>query len=113
MARELEAGENGDGEFLWCSLLLSGISLLSPATRMVDICLEAGLTMFDSADIYSNGLAEEILGAAIKGRRDKVIISTKTSSDRAEIDVLGVQSRSGAKKSRPKPASGEPSALKR
>ncbi len=47
------------------------------ATRLVDICLEAGLTMFDSADVYSNGAAEEILGQAIRGRRDQVIISTK------------------------------------
>lgn len=47
------------------------------ATRVVDLCLEAGLTLFDSADIYSAGQAEEILGQAIKGRRDKVIISTK------------------------------------
>ncbi len=47
------------------------------ATRLVDICLEADLTMFDSADIYSGGVAEEVLGAAIKGRRDKVLISTK------------------------------------
>ena len=47
------------------------------ATRLVDICLEAGLNMFDSADIYSAGAAEEILGAAIRHRRDKVIISTK------------------------------------
>ena len=42
------------------------------ATRLVDICLDAGLNMFDSADVYSNGLAEEILGKAIKGRRDRV-----------------------------------------
>jgi aryl-alcohol dehydrogenase-like predicted oxidoreductase len=49
------------------------------ATRLVDICLDAGLNMFDSADIYSNGAAEEILGGAIKGRRDKVIISTKAT----------------------------------
>src|SRR5207302_392712 len=49
------------------------------ATRLVDICLEAGLTMFDSADNYSSGAAEEILGQAIKGRRDKVLISTKAS----------------------------------
>src|SRR3954471_593402 len=47
------------------------------ATRLVDICLEAGLNMFDSADVYSEGAAEEILGQAIKGRRDKVIIATK------------------------------------
>src|SRR5438132_9285953 len=47
------------------------------ATRLVDICLEAGLNMFDSADGYSDGSAEEILGKAIKGRRDQVIVSTK------------------------------------
>src|SRR5580692_10883165 len=49
------------------------------ASRLVDICLDAGLTMFDSADVYSNGMAEEILGQAIKGRRDRVIISTKAT----------------------------------
>ena len=49
------------------------------ATRLVDICLDAGLNMFDSADIYSDGLAEEVLGKAIAGRRDKVIISTKAT----------------------------------
>ena len=48
------------------------------ATRLIDVCLEHGLTMFDSADIYSAGAAEEILGQAIRGRRDKVLISTKT-----------------------------------
>ena len=47
------------------------------ASRLVDICLEAGLTMFDSSDVYSAGQAEEILGTAIKGRRDRVLISTK------------------------------------
>src|SRR3954470_22366360 len=56
-----------------------GASDVAEATRLVDICLEAGLTMFDSADVYSNGMAEEILGQAIKGRRDRVIISTKGS----------------------------------
>lgn len=50
---------------------------VAEATRLVDICLEAGLNMFDSADIYSQGMAEEILGQAIKGRRDQVLISTK------------------------------------
>ena len=50
---------------------------MNEATRLVDICLDAGLTMFDSADGYSAGMAEEILGEAIKGRRDKVLISTK------------------------------------
>src|ERR1700720_1522886 len=54
-----------------------GSTDVAEATRLVDICLEAGLNMFDSADVYSNGLAEEILGQAIKGRRDRVILSTK------------------------------------
>jgi len=54
-----------------------GESGVQEATRLVDICLEHGLSMFDSADVYSNGLAEEILGKAIAGRRDKVLISTK------------------------------------
>jgi aryl-alcohol dehydrogenase-like predicted oxidoreductase len=56
-----------------------GGSGVAEATRLVDICLDNGITMFDSADIYSAGLAEEIFGQAIKGRRDKVIISTKGS----------------------------------
>ena len=56
-----------------------GNSDVPEATRLVDICLEAGLNMFDSADVYSAGLAEEILGKAIAGRRDKVLISTKAT----------------------------------
>src|SRR5260370_121670 len=48
-------------------------------TRLVDVCLDHGLIMFDSADVYSNGAAEEVLGNAIKGRRDKVLISTKAT----------------------------------
>ena len=54
-----------------------GASGVEEATRLVDICLEAGLNMFDSADVYSSGLAEEILGKAIAGRRDQVLVSTK------------------------------------
>ncbi len=54
-----------------------GASDVAEARRLVDICLEAGLTMFDSADVYSAGMAEEILGQAIKGRRNQVLISTK------------------------------------
>lgn len=54
-----------------------GSSDVEEATKMVDICLESGLNMFDSADVYSGGAAEEILGQAIKGRRDQVLISTK------------------------------------
>ncbi len=56
-----------------------GGSGVEEATRLIDICLEAGLNMFDSADVYSEGLAEEVLGKAIAGRRDQVIISTKAT----------------------------------
>lgn len=47
------------------------------ATRMIDISLEHGMNLFDSADVYSDGASETVLGAAIKGRRDKVLLSTK------------------------------------
>jgi len=47
------------------------------AKRLVDICLDAGVNLFDSADVYSDGASESILGAALKGRRDQAIISTK------------------------------------
>ena len=49
------------------------------ARRLIDICLDAGVNLFDTADVYSNGASEHVLGAAIKGRRDKVLISTKAS----------------------------------
>ncbi|MEU6858640.1 aldo/keto reductase [Glycomyces sp. NPDC046736] len=47
------------------------------ARRMVDMAIDAGVTMFDSADVYSEGASEEVLGAALKGRRDRVLVSTK------------------------------------
>ncbi len=56
-----------------------GSSDIAEATRLVDICLEAGVNLFDTADIYSDGLSETILGKAIAGRRDQVLISTKTT----------------------------------
>ena len=49
------------------------------ATRLVDICLDAGVNMFDTADVYSAGMSEEILGKAVAGRRAQVIIATKAS----------------------------------
>jgi aryl-alcohol dehydrogenase-like predicted oxidoreductase len=56
-----------------------GASDVAEATRLVDICLEAGVNLFDTADIYSNGLSEEILGKAIAGRRGDLLISTKAT----------------------------------
>jgi len=49
------------------------------AVRLIDICLDHGVSMFDSADVYSGGLAEQILGEAIKGKRDRLLISTKVT----------------------------------
>ncbi|WP_139556092.1 aldo/keto reductase [Methylotetracoccus oryzae] len=54
-----------------------GTSGVTEATRLVDLCLDAGVNLFDTADFYSQGLSEEILGQAIAGRRDQVLISTK------------------------------------
>jgi aryl-alcohol dehydrogenase-like predicted oxidoreductase len=75
----------GRGEFFnaW------GSTDVQEATRLVDICLDAGLSMFDTADVYSRGHSEEILGRAIAGRRDKVLISTKATfrMDSGENDV--------------------------
>src|SRR5580704_16749144 len=69
----------GTGTFGGTGELFSafGSSDVKEATRLVDVCLEAGVTMFDTADIYSAGASEEILGKAIAGRRDRVIVSTK------------------------------------
>jgi aryl-alcohol dehydrogenase-like predicted oxidoreductase len=63
-----------DGFELWGETDVAG------ARRIVDVCLEAGVTMFDTANSYSNGRAEEILGEAIRGRRDQVLISTKATT---------------------------------
>lgn len=49
------------------------------ASRLIDVCLDHGANLFDSADIYSDGLAETILGQAIKGKRQRVLISTKVT----------------------------------
>jgi aryl-alcohol dehydrogenase-like predicted oxidoreductase len=49
------------------------------AKRLLDLCLDHGVTLFDTADIYSKGASESILGAALKGRRDKAILSTKAT----------------------------------
>jgi aryl-alcohol dehydrogenase-like predicted oxidoreductase len=50
---------------------------VAEAKRLIDICLDAGVNLFDTADVYSDGASESILGAALKGRREQAIISTK------------------------------------
>ena len=68
-------GTFGGGGFLaaW------GNSDVKEATRLIDICLDAGINLFDTADIYSLGVSEEILGKAIAGRRNNILISTKAT----------------------------------
>lgn len=66
---------------------------IAGARRIVDICLEAGVTLFDTADVYSNGASEEILGAALDGRRDQALISTKLGLPAGDGPMDGGASR--------------------
>jgi len=56
-----------------------GSTQVAEAKRLIGISLDAGINLFDTADIYSDGLAEEILGKAIEGRRNDLLISTKAT----------------------------------
>jgi aryl-alcohol dehydrogenase-like predicted oxidoreductase len=54
-----------------------GSTGLDEARRQIDLCLDAGVNLIDTADVYSHGLSEEIVGEAIEGRRDRVLLATK------------------------------------
>jgi len=56
-----------------------GSTQAAEAKRLIDICFEAGINLFDTADIYSYGKSEEVLGKALKGKRDQALISTKAT----------------------------------
>jgi aryl-alcohol dehydrogenase-like predicted oxidoreductase len=56
-----------------------GATQVEEARHLVNLCLDAGVNLFDTANVYSNGMSEEILGKAIAGKRDKVLISTKAT----------------------------------
>jgi aryl-alcohol dehydrogenase-like predicted oxidoreductase len=57
-----------------------GATDVAEATRLIDQCMESGVNFFDTADVYSDGLSEQILGQAIQHlSRDKVLISTKAT----------------------------------
>ncbi len=47
------------------------------STQLVDRCIEAGINFFDTANVYQLGVAETMLGEAVKGRRDKLVIASK------------------------------------
>ncbi|WP_428375152.1 aldo/keto reductase [Lichenicoccus sp.] len=55
----------------------TGSTDLATARRQIDQCLDAGVNLFDTADIYSDGLSEEILGEAIEGRRERLLLASK------------------------------------
>jgi len=65
----------GGGEFFkaW------GSTDVAEARRLVNLCMDAGLNFFDTANVYSQGVAEEILGQAIEGKRNQMLISTKAT----------------------------------
>src|SRR5262245_41880847 len=54
-----------------------GSTGIDEARRQIDRCLDAGINLIDTADVYSNGLSEEIVGEVLAGRRDEVLIATK------------------------------------
>jgi aryl-alcohol dehydrogenase-like predicted oxidoreductase len=66
-------GGHGDFFKAW------GSTDVAEARRLIDICFEAGVNLFDTANVYSHGQSEEILGKALKGKRDKALISTKAT----------------------------------
>lgn len=65
----------GGGEFFreW------GSTDVDEAKRLIGLCLDAGVNFFDTADVYSRGMSEEILGKAIEGKRHDLLISTKAT----------------------------------
>jgi len=56
-----------------------GSTQVDEATRLVNLCLDAGVSLFDTSNVYSAGAAEEILGQALAGIRNKALISTKAT----------------------------------
>ena len=54
-----------------------GTTDVEGATRQIDMCLDAGVNLIDTADVYSGGLSEEIVGRAVRGRRERVLLATK------------------------------------
>jgi aryl-alcohol dehydrogenase-like predicted oxidoreductase len=56
-----------------------GTTDVAEARRLVDRCLEAGVNLFDTADVYSRGESERVLGEALKGRREGVVLATKVN----------------------------------
>src|SRR5438105_15923747 len=71
-----------------------GSTGVEEARRLVDRCLDAGVNLFDTADVYSSGESEKVLGEALRGRRDRVVLATKVHGRMGEGPNDGGQSRS-------------------
>lgn len=56
-----------------------GNTQVDDAKKLINICLDAGVNLFDTANVYSHGISEEILGKALEGLRNEVLISTKAT----------------------------------
>src|SRR5438105_693426 len=61
-----------------------GSTDVAEARRLVDRCLEAGVNLFDTADVYSSGESERVLGEALRGRRERVVLATKVNGRMGE-----------------------------
>src|SRR5919202_4066447 len=75
-------GTMGFGGTGWASAV--GSLDVAAARRQIDLCLEAGVNLFDTADVYSSGLSEQILGEALGQDRDEVLIATKVRGGMGE-----------------------------
>ena len=71
-----------------------GSTDVDEARRLVDRCLDAGVNLFDTADVYASGDSEQILGEALKGRRERVVLATKVNGRMGEGVNDSGQSRS-------------------
>jgi aryl-alcohol dehydrogenase-like predicted oxidoreductase len=67
---------------------------LAGTRAVVDAAIEAGITLFDTADLYGSGQSEELIGEVLHGRRDQVVLATKFGHQRAD---LGYGPAAGAK----------------
>ncbi|MCH6258671.1 aldo/keto reductase [Puniceicoccaceae bacterium K14] len=71
-----------------------GTTDAAEATRMIDVCLDAGANFFDTADVYSDGASETLLGIALKGKRNRALISSKLTLQFGQDERCSGSSRS-------------------
>jgi aryl-alcohol dehydrogenase-like predicted oxidoreductase len=88
-----------------------GSTDVAAAKQQIDMCLDAGVNLFDTANMYSYGLSEEIVGKAIEGRRDKLLLSTKVRMPMGEGPMTpGCPATTSSIRPRPASAGSAPTA---